>query len=194
MTNNDDAINSQVERAQRGDRAAFAALYALFAERLYRFTRSRVANAQDAEDIVQQVFLKMIEALPRYRQRGTPFAAWLFRLARNTVIDHGRTRHPTETLEPHTERATLDAGPEALAMVAVQMMTVESALRGLTPEQQEVIALRFFAGLGPAEIGHVMGKREGSVRALQFRALSALRRELAPPPDESARQAGELGT
>lgn len=194
MTNHDDAIDSQVERAQRGDRAAYAGLYELFAERLYRFTRSRVANAQDAEDLVQQVFLKMIEALPRYRQRGTPFAAWLFRLARNAIIDYGRTRHPTETLAPHIERPAPGAGPEELAMIAVEMMSVEAALRGLTPEQQEVVALRFFAGLAPAEIGHVMGKREGSVRALQFRALSALRRQLAPPPDESARQAGKLDT
>jgi RNA polymerase sigma-70 factor (ECF subfamily) len=183
MTDHDDHITSLVERARHGDHAAFAALYDEFAERLYRFTRSRVANAQDAEDLVQRTFLKVIESLPRYQQRGVPFAAWLFRLARNTVIDHARTHHPAERLVPDPERVDAERGPEELAILAAEMDAVGEALKSLTPEQRDVVTFRFFAGLSPAEIGRVMGKREGSVRALQFRALGVLRGRLTTQPD-----------
>ena len=172
-------IESLVERARRGDHLAFTALYDAYAERLYRFVRFRVGDDLDAEDLVQRVFLKVVEALPRYEQRGAPFAAWLFRLARNAVIDHVRTRHPAEPLDAETMRASPDRGPEDLALSAVEFDAVEHALRALTADQREVVAYRFFGGLSPAEIGVVMGKREGSVRALQFRALAALRQELA---------------
>jgi RNA polymerase sigma-70 factor (ECF subfamily) len=172
-------IEALVARARRGDHAAFTALYDAFAGRLYRFIRFRVGDDRDAEDLVQRVFLKVIEALPRYEQRGTPFAAWLFRLTRNVVIDHVRTRRPAEPLEALTARPATDRGPEELALSAIELDAIEAALDVLTPEQREVIAYRFFGGLSPAEIGLVMGKREGSVRALQFRALAALRRELA---------------
>jgi RNA polymerase sigma-70 factor (ECF subfamily) len=137
-----------------------------------------VRDDLDAEDLVQRVFLKMIEALPRYQERGRPFAAWLFRLARNAVIDHGRTRHPAEPLA-HAVGAAPGPGPEEVALTALEIAAIETAMDALTQQQRDVIAYRFFAGLSPAEIGALLGKREGTVRALQFRALVALRRELA---------------
>jgi RNA polymerase sigma-70 factor (ECF subfamily) len=174
----DQDVPELVARAQRGDHTAFAALHDRFAARLYRFVRFRVGDASDAEDVVQRVFLKVIEALPRYEERGTPFAAWLFRLARNTVIDHVRTRHATDPLEDQAARPAPGQGPEELAIAADELAALEVALGQLTTEQRDVVAYRFFAGLSPAEIGLIMGKREGTVRALQFRALGALRREL----------------
>jgi RNA polymerase sigma-70 factor (ECF subfamily) len=178
MTDHDHDVPDLVARAQRGDHTAFAALHDRFAARLYRFARFRVGNASDAEDVVQRVFLKMIEALPRYEERGTPFAAWLFRLARNTVIDHVRTRHAAEPLEDQLARPAPGRGPEELAIAADELDALAAAMRQLTPEQRDVVAYRFFAGLSPAEIGLIMDKREGTVRALQFRALGTLRREL----------------
>src|SRR5574337_839347 len=103
MTDGPD-LDDLAARARRGDAAAFTALNDALAPRLHRYLRSRVGDPDDAADLLQQVFLKMIEALPRYERRGVPFAAWAFRLARNAVIDHIRTRHPTVMLEGAVER------------------------------------------------------------------------------------------
>jgi RNA polymerase sigma factor, sigma-70 family len=177
-------VEALVERAQGGDRAALGAIYDRLAARVYRFALFRVGSRADAEDLMQRTFLKMIESLPRYQQRGVPFEAWFFRLARNTVIDHlrGRRAHqPLETL-PELDHGP---GPDESVELALQFRRLEDALGELTPVQQEVIGYRFMAGLTAREIGLVIGKREGSVRALQFRALEALRRSLGSDRSES---------
>jgi RNA polymerase sigma-70 factor (ECF subfamily) len=138
----------------------------------------RVRERADADDLVQRVFLKMIEALPRYEARGVPFAAWAFRLARNTVIDFERTRRSHEPLDSVLERPSDAASPDELAELEAERAEVRAALLTLTPDQQDVVTYRFFAGLSPAEIGALMGRREGSIRALQFRALESLRSRL----------------
>lgn len=175
-------IDALVGRAAQGDAEAFAAIYEHFAPRLHRFVLVRVRERADAEDLVQRVFLKMIEALPRYEPRGVPFAAWVFRLARNTVIDFERTRHPHAPLDDIADRPAEGAGPAELAELEAEGAAVRAALETLTPDQQDVVTYRFFAGLSPAEIGALMGRREGSIRALQFRALQALRSRLGPVP------------
>ena len=173
-------IDALVERAARGDANAFRAIYEHLAPRLHRFVLVRIRERDDAEDLVQRVFLKMIEALPRYEQRGVPFAAWVFRLARNTLIDFERTRRPQAPLDEIADRPDDVAGPAELVELEADRAAVRHAMTFLTPEQQDVVTYRFFAGLSPAEIGALMGRREGSVRALQFRALTALRSRLGP--------------
>jgi RNA polymerase sigma-70 factor (ECF subfamily) len=177
MSTHDD-LDALVTRAAAGDPDALHGIYVELAPRLHRFVLVRVRERADADDLVQRVFLKMIEALPRYEQRGIPFAAWAFRLARNSVIDFERTRRSHEPLDALTERPADAAGPPELAELEAERTAVRSALATLTPDQQDVIAYRFFAGLTPAEIGALMGRREGSIRALQFRALKALRTRL----------------
>jgi RNA polymerase sigma-70 factor (ECF subfamily) len=179
-------IDALVERAARRDADAFRALYEHFAPRLYRFVVVRVHDPSDAEDLVQRVFVKMIEALPRYEQRGLPFAAWVFRLARNAVIDFERTRRPTQDLDAVADREGGDPGPDELAERSYDHERLLQAMQGLTGEQRDVVALRFFGGLSPAEIGALMDKREGSIRALQFRALETLRRTLDHEGDTDA--------
>lgn len=171
-------VEALVERAQAGDRAAVGAIYDRLAGRVYRFALFRVGSRADAEDLMQRTFLKMIESLPRYQPRGIPFEAWIFRLARNTVIDHLRGRRPHQPLETLAEVDSSRPGPEESAELAMEFRRLEAALQELTPVQQEVIGYRFMAGLSSREIGLIIGKREGSVRALQFRALQALRRSL----------------
>ena len=171
----EDEIQILVQRAQSGDGAAFAALYDVFASRLYRYFRFRVSTAETAEDLTQRVFLKMIEQLPNYKSRGIPFAAWLFRVARNAWIDENRTNHPSVPLESLSDSPSDTSGPETLAAAAIDSDALHAAVTALPPDQREVIAGRFFAGLPPRETAAQMGRSEGSVRVLQHRALKALR-------------------
>lgn len=167
-----------VEQAVAGDKAAVADIYDAFAGRIYRFALLHAREPADAEDLLQRTFLKVIEGLPRYEDRGLPFAAWIFRIARNTVIDHGRGRREQSTLDDAREQPDAGRGPAELAEVSADQEAVRAALLLLTPEQRDVIEYRFFAGLTHGEIGALMGKREGSVRGLQFRALETLRATL----------------
>ncbi len=193
MTIDDDAVNRLVERAQHGDPDAFGALFDHYHAPVYRFIAARVGRPSDAEDLAQLVFVKALEALPRYEARGVPFGGWLFRLARNVVIDHVRTRREHSNLDIIAEQATDEDGPDELAAIRQEMASVARALRRLTPEQREAIELRFFAGLSAREAAEAMGRQEGTVRGLQFRAIAALRRELGidPATDELPRAAGE---
>jgi RNA polymerase sigma-70 factor (ECF subfamily) len=179
----DDSVRQLVASAQGGDVQAMGALYDHYVERVFRFVRFRLGSHLDAEDVSQRVFLQMIEALPRYHSRGAPFGAWLFRIARNAVIDHRRTHRIHEPLEAVVDSASAERGPEEATITAAEMERVAAALNHLTDDQREVITLRFVAGLSHGEIAAVLGRREGAVRATQFRALHALRQQL----DDGAR-------
>jgi RNA polymerase sigma-70 factor (ECF subfamily) len=192
MTVDDEAIERLVAAAKDGDPEAFGALFDHYYAPVYRYVAARVGRPSDAEDLAQLVFVKALEALPRYEQRGVPFGGWLFRLARNVVIDHIRTRREHVTLDTAVERSTETGGPDELAALRQEMDSVACALRRLTPEQREAIELRFFAGLSAREAAVAMGRQEGTVRGLQFRAIAALRRELgiALDADEYDRASG----
>ena len=184
MTLDDSAIERLVDEARAGDAWAFGMIFDHYHESIYRFIASRVHRPSDAEDLTQHVFVKALEALPRYESRGIPFGGWLFRLARNAVIDHVRTRHDHAELDSIIEWAHGDAGPDEIAVVRQELDAVKTALASLTDEQRETIALRFFAGLSARETAEAMGKQEGTVRGLQFRAIAALRRQLGMVQDE----------
>ncbi len=192
MTIDEEALERLIRDAKAGNAWAFGRIFDEFHQPIYRFIASRVHRPSDAEDLTQLVFVKALEALPRYEQRGIPFGGWLFRLARNTIIDHLRTRHDHAELDAVSERASTDAGPEQLASVRDDMDAVSHALAGLTDEQREVIELRFFGGLSAREAADVMGKQEGTVRGLQFRAIASLRRTLGMDLDIEERVDGLL--
>ena len=151
MTADDEAIERFVEAAQGGDPEAFGALFDHFYAPVHRYVAARVGRPSDAEDLAQLVFVKALEALPRYELRGVPFGGWLFRLARNVVIDHVRTRREHVTLDIIVQQSTEDDGPDELATLRQDIDSVAFALRRLTPEQREAIQLRFFAGLSARE-------------------------------------------
>ena len=178
MTPDDDTIEWLVGAAKAGDAEAFGRLFDRYHEPVYRYVAARIRRPSDAEDLAQLVFVKALEALPRYEQRGIPFGGWLFRLARNVVIDHLRTNREHVELDALAERPDLGAGPEAQILARQEMDAVAEALDLLTDEQRDAIALRFFAGLSAREAAEAMGKQEGTVRGLQFRAIAALRRHL----------------
>ncbi len=169
-----------VADAKAGDSRAFAAIYDAYAGRLFRFLLLRVGEPADAEDLLQRVFVKVIEALPRYQDRGLPFGAWLFRIARNVAIDFVRARKNEQALTVAEGHLDQRHQPAAMAELMDDRRLVRDALDVLTHDQRDVLVYRFFAGLSPREIGAIMGKREGSIRAMQFRALATLRRHLEP--------------
>ena len=174
----DETLDRLVAEAQRGDPEAFGRIFDAYVGPIHRFIASRVNRPSDAEDLTQLVFVKALEALPRYEARGIPFGGWLFRLARNAIIDQVRTRRDHLSLVAAVTRETEDAGPEAMASLRDDLDRVARALTELTDDQREVIELRFFAGLSVHETADAMGRQDGTVRGLQFRALAALRRSL----------------
>ena len=174
----DETLDRLVTEAKRGDREAFGRIFDAYAAPIHRFIASRVNRPSDAEDLTQLVFVKALEALPRYESRGIPFGGWLFRLARNAIIDQIRTHKDHLPLLAAVTRETDDAGPEQRAALSEDLDRLAEALKELTDDQREVIELRFFAGLSVLEAAMVMGRQEGTIRGLQFRAIQTLRRTL----------------
>jgi RNA polymerase sigma-70 factor (ECF subfamily) len=173
-----ETLDRLVQEAQRGDPSAFGQIFDEFHGPIYRFIASRVGRPSDAEDLTQLVFVKALEALPRYQARGVPFGGWLFRLARNAVVDFTRTRHEHADLDAIVDRGDAGPGPEDVAVSHQELDAISAALALLTDDQREAIELRFFAGLSAREAADVMGRQEGTIRGLQFRAIAALRRQL----------------
>jgi RNA polymerase sigma-70 factor, ECF subfamily len=168
-----------VSRAQQGEAAAFAALYEEYSPLVFRFLRRRLAGTDETiEDLTEDVFVKLYEKLDRYVDRGFPFAAWLYRIAHNCLIDYVRTlpRTTTSSLEAATE-VTEPGAARAYGQV-LDRQTLEPALASLTPEQRQAVELRFLQGLSVAETAAIMGRSEGAVKKLQGRSLANLRRSL----------------
>jgi RNA polymerase sigma-70 factor (ECF subfamily) len=143
-----------------------------------------VGNRLDAEDITSQVFVKVIQSLPSYKLRGLPFSAWLFRIARNQVIDHMR-KHSVKIENTWIEPLAISQeDPTKLAELNIAIDELVKALMLLTKAQREVIELRFAAELSIAETARTMGKSQGAIKALQYSALVALRKHLADKDNE----------
>ncbi len=164
-----------VKAAAKGDEQAFAALYDTYLDSIYRFIYLRVEDQQTAEDIAANVFLKAWEKLDNYQFRGIPFRAWLFRIARNAVIDHYRTRKEIAPLE-----AVIGVKDESFMPVSEQVgLSLEAgkimaSMQELTGDQRNVLTLKLVHGLNTQEVAKTLGKRQGAVRALQMRGLQAL--------------------
>ncbi len=165
-------IARAVVAAQSGDDDAVRFLYARYADNVYGYVCSIVRDDHEAEDVTQDVFLKLMRVIGQYRPREVPFLAWLLRISRNVAVDHMRRRraYPFEEVrDPEVDLS--DANPELA-------QTVHDALATLPPEQCEVVVLRHLAGLSPGEIAVRMGKTEGSVHALHHRGRRAVQHEL----------------
>lgn len=168
-----------IQRAIRRDAQAFGELYQRHLKQIYRYIYYKLGNPTEAEDLTEQTFLKAWEAIERFREQGVPFSAWLFRLAHNLVIDYHRTRHEALPLDEAIDAEDRQPGPEHMAEVRLDVDTLQKAIARLTPEQQQVIILRFIQGLSHSEVATIMGKNEGAIRGLQHRALATLHLLLA---------------
>ncbi len=163
------------QRASQHDPAAFAQLYNAYVEKIYKYIYYKVGNAPDAEDLCEQVFLKAWEAIGRYTWCGYPFSSWLYKLAHNIVVDHYRTKRdalPLSDILSTSDEPIVD--PEAALNLTLDAAELADAIAQLTGEQRQVIALKFIEGYDNSEISYMLNKKEGAIRALQYRALRSL--------------------
>ena len=169
-----------IQKIQDGDTDAFGDLYERYYTPVFRFVCSRLGSQLDAEDLVAEIFVRVWRSLPGYKQQGAPFVAYLFRIARNALIDHfRRNRHyKNETSLEDTIASDGRPGPADMVLVSLQNEEVRQVLESLRDDYRTVLELRFFAELSPEEAAEVMKKSPGAVRVLQHRALVALRKQL----------------
>jgi len=172
-----------VREAQKGNSQAFGLLYERYADRIYRYMCLRLGDPVEAEDLTAEVFLRALESLGSFRWRGAPFGAWLFRLAHNIAVDYWRKSRRQFPLPSEVSHAVPNRNGDVEKVLERKMLLreIQEAMKYLTPLQQQVITLRFAAGLSIAETAQVMGKKEGAVKNLQHKALKALRKLLAKP-------------
>lgn len=165
-----------IRLAQTGDSEAFAVLYQAYVQAVHRFVLLRVGDGTLAEDMTADIFMRAIDGLPRYSHRGLPFGAWLFRIARDRVVDYYRqsARRPTANLDDSL--ASELPGPSLLAESAEMTVALRMALEQLTDEQRDVIQLRFMEDWSLEETAQVMNKSANAIKALQHRALNTLNR------------------
>ena len=172
-------VRKLVEQAQAGDRSALEQLYLIHFDRIYGYLHMSVGNRHDAEDLTTQTFLKMLESIGRFRWKSVPFSAWLFRIAHNLAMDHFRAARRWQPEEEVPEPPG-DAEPSA-ELEAMQTIGRESMLKlidRLSPEQQQVLTLKFVFNFPNAEVATILGKTEGAIKSLQHRALASLQKQI----------------
>ena len=177
-----------VRAAKSGDASAFGELYERYRDAIYRYCLSRTGTAHDAEDLTSDVFVKALHSIDRYQERGLPFVAFLYRIARNAAIDRSRTlKQPLSVDELVTQPASRQ-NVEADAMLAVDRSILLAALTKLKTEHRDVIVMRFIEGYAALEVAQILGKTEGAIRTLQHRALERLRKEFDDAERDAARR------
>lgn len=169
-----------ISLAQNGDAEAFGGLYEQFAPVIFRFVRAHLDDRLDAEDLTEEVFLRVWRSLPNYRDNGVPFVAYLFRVARNAIIDFYRRSKQERGQVSLDDTPLPDHRPDPGDIVAanIEHKELSKTLTLLREDYRTVLALRFLSDLSPEETGQAMGKSAGAVRVLQHRALISLRKLL----------------
>lgn len=168
--NTDTVIN----RAQNGDARAMTELYNQYKPAIYRYLYHRSGTRQVAEELTTEVFIRVIENLHRYQSRNLPFQAWLFRIARNLAVDHFRSNRARQEIVLEDNMVATNGATESIVERNLDVKQLHQALLSLTPDQCDVIALRFLADMPISQVAHVLNKSQGAVKMLQARALDAL--------------------
>jgi RNA polymerase sigma-70 factor (ECF subfamily) len=169
-----------VARAQAGNAEAFGSLYDRYVDVVYRYIYYRVSNQALTEDMVSETFLRALRRITSFTWQGRDFGAWLITIARNLIADHYKSsRYKLEVATADmvdADRAT--DGPENEVLDSITNMTLLEAVKMLGAEQQECIVLRFLQGFSVSETALAMGKNDGAIKALQYRAVQSLKRLL----------------
>jgi RNA polymerase sigma-70 factor, ECF subfamily len=175
----DELDEPRLIEAARTDTAAFAQLYHRYVDAVFGYLRTYSESDEDAADLTQHVFFRVLETLPRYRHQGVPFRAWLFRIARNAATDTYRRRrrtlpwdHVPESLQPLSL-----SDPESIAVHREALNGLRVLVGQLPPEKQELLALRFSGGLSSAEIALILGRTPASVQKELVRIMHRLKED-----------------
>jgi RNA polymerase sigma-70 factor, ECF subfamily len=168
-----------VERAQHGERSALEELYLLHFDRIYSYLHMSVGSRHDAEDLTTQTFVKMLESIRRFRWKSVPFSAWLFRIAHNLAIDHFRANRRWQP-EEHVPESVhgQESSAEEQALASLGQTTILTLIERLSPEQRQVLTLKFVFRFSNAEVAAILDKTEGAVKSLQHRALASLQKHV----------------
>lgn len=175
-----------VRRAQDLDNDALSALFSSYYPKIFRYGMTHLGNTQVSEDFASEVMLKVLDSIQKYRFRGPPFSAWVFRIARNKLIDQIRRDNRRRWVELSELLESPTVTPDAAIERALVHGEVRLALRHLTDDQAQVIALRFFQELNTASVAAILGRSQCSVKSIQHRALKSLRRVFASDAHTSA--------
>jgi RNA polymerase sigma-70 factor, ECF subfamily len=178
--NENGRVRGLVERAQLGDRAALEELYLIHFDRIYSYLHMSVGSRHDAEDLTTQTFVKMLESIGRFRWQSVPFSAWLFRIAHNLAMDHFRARRRWQPEEEVPEAAAAEeTSAEEQALAAIGDASLLDLISRLSPEQRQVLTLKFVFRFSNGEAAAILGKTEGAIKSLQHRALSSLQKHVS---------------
>ncbi len=170
-------VTALVDRAKTGDTEAFAQLYDRYVDTIHKYVYYRVGSRQLAEDLTSETFLRALRKVETFTWQGRDFGAWLVTIARNLVADHfksSRFRLEVTTAEMVDTDDHLEDSPEGEVMAAFTNTALLEAVQRLNAQQQECLVLRFLQGLSVAETARIMGKNEGAIKTLQYRAIRAL--------------------
>ena len=173
--------NKLVKRAKNGDSKAFGELYDSHISPIYRFVLLKVSDKANAEDITQHVFLNAWQNIHKYESRpGIPFSSWLYRIAKNAVIDHYRTSRDHLDIELVSEKSIVALSDESEEKIdnAFQLELVKKSLTHLRDDEQSVVILKFVDGLSTKEVASALEKTQGAIRVIQHRALKKLQKLL----------------
>ena len=173
-------VRGLVERAQRGDRTALEELYLLHFDRIYSYLHMSVGSRHDAEDLTTQTFVKMLESIGRFRWQSVPFSAWLFRIAHNLAMDHFRARRRWQPEEdPPEPVGAEETSAEDQALASLGNASLLQLIANLSPEQRQVLTLKFVFRFSNGEAAAILEKTEGAVKSLQHRALTSLQKHVS---------------
>ena len=176
-----DGEKNLIERAILGEASAFGLLYDRYQPQIYRFIYLKVSHREEAEDLTHQVFFQSWKKISEYNFEGFPFGSWLYRVARNEIIDYYRTRKIHYDIYKISEEGKEPKIKDPISEIidrAIDISRIEKAIRGLKPTEQDVIILRFIEDFSPAEVGQMIDKTPEAVRVLQHRAIKRLKQVL----------------
>ena len=169
-----------------GNRAGLVQLFETHYERVSRYIAVRIGSIDEAEDLASEVFVRALKAIDSYKDTGAPMEAWLFKIARNSVIDHlrgrGRKPHPTELNEAIATMEGRGANPDEQIEYTEEVDSLHQAMEKLSDAQRQVLALRFGAEMTSEEVAQIVGKKAGAVREMQSAAISKLRQIMQAVP------------
>lgn len=171
-----DGEENLIQAAVRGESSAFGTLYDLYQPRIYRFVLIKVGHREEAEDLTHQVFLSAWQNMKSYRSKGFPFSSWLYRIARNKVVDFYRTKRESSSIdqidpeffiEPAVQHLNIDLG--------IERDRVMMAIQKLESNYQDVVVLRFVEDMSVEEVAKTLKRSSGSVKVTQHRAIKKLK-------------------